>query len=151
VSEFRRPVRGQTGDLEGHEGFWQDETRLAHAELRLESLLALPISLAEPSSRRQGRRFDVQLEIAGDGTERPALDQLARELGIADRVRFLGNVPYEELPARYEAAHAFLIGLLERRECDFDRLLPWLRGKLQRLQEPVEPTPTSPAAGSACP
>ena len=56
-----------------------------------------------------------------------------------------------KLAVEAEAAHAFLIGLLERRECDFDRLLPWLRGKLQRLQEPVEPTPTSPAAGSASP
>jgi len=26
-----------------------------------------------------------------------------------------------------DEAHAFLIGLLERGECDFDRLLPWIR------------------------
>jgi len=54
------------------------------------------------------RRFDVQLEVAGDGTERAALEQLARELKIADRVRFLGDVPYDALPERYAAAHAFL-------------------------------------------
>ncbi len=54
------------------------------------------------------RRFDVLLEIAGDGTERPALEELARDLGIADRVRFLGNVPYDALAARYGAAHGFL-------------------------------------------
>jgi glycosyltransferase involved in cell wall biosynthesis len=54
------------------------------------------------------RGFDVELEVAGDGPERAALEALARELGIASRVRFLGNLPYEELPARYEAAHAFL-------------------------------------------
>jgi len=30
-----------------------------------------------------------------------------------------------------DAAHAFLIGLLERREADFDHLLPWIRGSLQ--------------------
>jgi death-on-curing protein len=27
-----------------------------------------------------------------------------------------------------DAAHAFLIGLLDRGECDFERLLPWIRG-----------------------
>jgi glycosyltransferase involved in cell wall biosynthesis len=48
------------------------------------------------------------LEIAGDGSERGALETLARELGVSDRVRFLGNVPYEALPARYEASHGFL-------------------------------------------
>ena len=26
-----------------------------------------------------------------------------------------------------DAAHAFIIGLLERAECDFERLLPWIR------------------------
>jgi death-on-curing protein len=29
-----------------------------------------------------------------------------------------------------DAAHRFLIGLLERRECDFQRLLPWIREHL---------------------
>ena len=31
-----------------------------------------------------------------------------------------------------QEAHQFLIGLLERRECDFQRLLPWLRKHLVR-------------------
>jgi death-on-curing protein len=30
-------------------------------------------------------------------------------------------------------AHAFLIGLLERGECDFERLLPWVRNASVRL------------------
>jgi death-on-curing protein len=30
-------------------------------------------------------------------------------------------------------AHAFLTGLLETGACDFPRLLPWIRGSLQRL------------------
>lgn len=32
-----------------------------------------------------------------------------------------------------DAAHAFLIGLLEQGQCDFDRLAPWLRALLQAL------------------
>jgi len=31
-----------------------------------------------------------------------------------------------------DEAHAFLIGLLERGECDFERLLPWLRAAAVR-------------------
>lgn len=32
-----------------------------------------------------------------------------------------------------DAAHAFLVNLLERGECDFERLLPWLRNHLTPL------------------
>jgi len=32
-----------------------------------------------------------------------------------------------------DPAHAFLIGLLERRECNFDNLLKWLRESIARL------------------
>jgi glycosyltransferase involved in cell wall biosynthesis len=35
---------------------------------------------------------DAELEIAGAGNFRSALEQLARELGVGDRVRFLGRV-----------------------------------------------------------
>jgi death-on-curing protein len=31
-------------------------------------------------------------------------------------------------------AHSFLIGLLERGECDFQHLLPWLRSSIERLE-----------------
>lgn len=32
-----------------------------------------------------------------------------------------------------KAAHAFLVGLLETGECNFERLLPWIRDHLRRL------------------
>jgi glycosyltransferase involved in cell wall biosynthesis len=54
------------------------------------------------------RGMDVELEIAGDGTERGALEALARDLGVEERVRFLGDVPYDAVPALYGAAHGFL-------------------------------------------
>jgi glycosyltransferase involved in cell wall biosynthesis len=39
------------------------------------------------------------LEIAGEGPMRSALEQRARALGIAERARFLGEVPREGMPA----------------------------------------------------
>ena len=55
----------------------------------------------------------ASLIIAGDGIERPVLVQLAAELGIADRVRFLGWVPNAELPQYYRAAKFSVIPSLE--------------------------------------
>jgi glycosyltransferase involved in cell wall biosynthesis len=44
------------------------------------------------------------LMIAGKGPERAALEALARQLGLADRVRLLGPQPHEALPALAAAA-----------------------------------------------
>ena len=40
-----------------------------------------------------------RLQIAGDGPERPFLQQLAHQLGIADRVQFDGPIPSMQMPA----------------------------------------------------
>ncbi len=52
--------------------------------------------------------------LAGDGPERGALEALARERGL-DRVRFLGYVPYPELPVLYGLADLFLHPAREER------------------------------------
>lgn len=57
---------------------------------------------------------DATLLLAGDGPERPALARLAAELGVAGRVRFLGEVPHAELPAWYAAVD--LVTLTSTRE-----------------------------------
>jgi glycosyltransferase involved in cell wall biosynthesis len=49
------------------------------------------------------------LLIAGEGPEARALQSLARNLKIEDRVRFLGAVPHEELAEVYNAADALAL------------------------------------------
>jgi teichuronic acid biosynthesis glycosyltransferase TuaC len=52
---------------------------------------------------------DGELLIAGEGPERAALDDLARRIGVAERVRFLGHVPHPELPELYSAADVLVL------------------------------------------
>lgn len=52
---------------------------------------------------------DVTLLIAGDGPEEHALRALAGRLGVADRVRFLGAIGHDDLPAYYGAADALML------------------------------------------
>jgi glycosyltransferase involved in cell wall biosynthesis len=54
-------------------------------------------------------KLDAKLDIVGGGDLMNQLKQLARELGIADRVDFLGHVPDEELRAELTRATVFAI------------------------------------------
>lgn len=49
---------------------------------------------------------DVSLMIAGTGTARPALEAMAAALGVADRVRFLGDVSDDDVVSLYAGALA---------------------------------------------
>jgi glycosyltransferase involved in cell wall biosynthesis len=52
---------------------------------------------------------DVQLVIAGDGPDREALERQARELGIANRVTFLGTQPRRRIVELFRAADASIL------------------------------------------
>ncbi|HEY7972204.1 MAG TPA: glycosyltransferase family 4 protein, partial [Xanthobacteraceae bacterium] len=51
-----------------------------------------------------GRHAEARLTVAGSGPDRDMLEQLARELGIAEHVRFTGRLDNAELPALYRTA-----------------------------------------------
>lgn len=56
------------------------------------------------------RRYpDACLLIAGSGPLRTELETLARTMGVADQVRFLGEVPHAELPDLYRAADILVL------------------------------------------
>lgn len=50
---------------------------------------------------------DAHLEVIGGGEQREPLEKLARESGLADRVRFLGHVDDEELRTAYLRCDVF--------------------------------------------
>jgi glycosyltransferase involved in cell wall biosynthesis len=51
----------------------------------------------------------VQLVIAGEGPDRAPLEALARELGLGERVRFLGPQPRERIVELFRAADATIL------------------------------------------
>lgn len=55
------------------------------------------------------RHVNATLILAGDGRDRPSLQRLADQIGVAHKIRFLGDVPEDQLPAYYHAADVFVL------------------------------------------
>lgn len=66
-----------------------------HVDLALEALTEI-------------ERDDVELLLAGTGRHRERLETRAAELGITEKVEFLGFIPEDELPSLYASCDAFL-------------------------------------------
>jgi glycosyltransferase involved in cell wall biosynthesis len=52
---------------------------------------------------------EYDLLILGEGPDRSRLDELARRIGLAERVRLLGSIPHQDLPLFYGAADALVL------------------------------------------
>ena len=66
-------------------------------------------------------RPEIGLALVGDGVARSGLEALAEELGVSDRVIFLGSRPMEQMPALMAEAAAQVVSL---------RDLPLFRGTI---------------------
>jgi glycosyltransferase involved in cell wall biosynthesis len=71
--------------------------------------LADHATLLRAFSLLDAAQVKARLVIAGSGEERESLEALARELGIASRVRFLGLVPNAEVAKLHAAADLFVL------------------------------------------
>jgi phosphatidylinositol alpha-1,6-mannosyltransferase len=59
-------------------------------------------------ARLRDRYPNLAYLVVGSGGELPALERLAQNLGVADRVRFLTGVPDTDLPGLYNCAEIYL-------------------------------------------
>ncbi len=89
--------------------FGVDATRFTPTDLydprRLICVASLiPIKDHDTLLRAVARLNDVSLNLIGEGALKATLERRARELGIADRVHFVGAVAHEDLPAHYQRA-----------------------------------------------
>jgi len=52
---------------------------------------------------------NTQLCLVGDGPDRGRLEKVARQVGVEDRVHFVGQLPQSDLPRYYSAADALVL------------------------------------------
>ena len=103
-TDLRPFLRADGKGLRQNQG-WQDDKvivsvgRLAH-EKNWETLLRA-VAQVYP------QHPDLRLVLIGDGPDRQTLESLAMELGIAGRVTFTGQLPFEQTPAYLKAADLF--------------------------------------------
>jgi glycosyltransferase involved in cell wall biosynthesis len=92
----------------------ESETHRAHQPLRLLFVgrvhpeKNLGIVLRQLAALPPATQERYELQIAGDGAQRPALEELAGKLGLSVRVRWLGWQPKEAVPALYRSTDALI-------------------------------------------
>lgn len=56
--------------------------------------------------------------IVGDGSERQSLENYARDLGVQDKIRFVGSVPHAEIKRYYSLIDVFVVPRIRQRVCE---------------------------------
>jgi phosphatidylinositol alpha-1,6-mannosyltransferase len=93
-----------------------------HRDFPLNARIVLTVSRWDPADRYKGgdtliaalpqvlRKVpDAFLVLVGDGEDRPRLEQMARDLGVSDHVRFLHGLTQDELFACYANCQVFAL------------------------------------------
>lgn len=99
------PYQSADGDELRARERWQDDKvlisvgRLAQ-EKNWETLL-------KAAGKVYKNHSDLRVVLIGDGPDKEALQELVAEIGIAERVTFTGNLPFEEIAAHLKAADLF--------------------------------------------
>lgn len=65
--------------------------------------------LVQAMAVMRDRGMQTTLRLAGDGPDRAALETMARDLGVADRVTFLGHVDEHAIQVELDGADAFVL------------------------------------------
>lgn len=100
------PFRAADGDGVRQKHGWKPDDTVIISVGRLAKEKSFD-TLIEAAAIAMKDRPRVRLAIVGSGMEERNLKKLARELGIANRVDFVGAVPYEEVPSYLKAADLF--------------------------------------------
>lgn len=99
--------RPQVSDFRARHGIGRDEF-VALYVARFQAFKNHKL-LLEAFARFVRERPAARLLLAGSGPLRQRCEQQAAELGLGDKVRFLGETPYGDLPAVYAAADVKVI------------------------------------------
>lgn len=91
-------------DMRQRQG-WNDDTVLISVG-RMAEEKNWP-TLLEAAAVVFARRQKTRLVLLGDGPAKSDLEKYAQKLGIAERVTFMGNVPFDDVPAYLKAADLF--------------------------------------------
>jgi glycosyltransferase involved in cell wall biosynthesis len=75
---------------------------------RLETVKRVPV-LLDALALAFERGVELDVVILGDGSERKRLEEQAAQLGIKDKIRFIGALPYDQALAWYEWGHCLVL------------------------------------------
>ena len=67
------------------------------------------VILSGVAKLKSSKRFDVRLDICGDGGQREHLESLAEKLGLSPNVAFHGMISHEEMHSFYESADILVL------------------------------------------
>ena len=86
---------------------------------------------------------DVRCVLVGEGPQRQRLEELARQLGIGDRVEFTGPLPQAELARRYAEADVFVLASVILERSGKRDVIPNVLAEAMAMQLPVVATDIS--------